>query len=53
MPVEPGRGRTQFTLEKKAMMVSLRDQGMSWAAVARQVGVDRDTLLKWRKRGGL
>ena len=51
VPVEPGRGRTKFTLEKKALVVSLRDKGMSWAGVARKVGVDRDTLLKWRKRG--
>ena len=52
-PVEPGRGKTKFTIEREALVVSLRDQGMSWAAVARQVGVDRDTLLKWRKRGWL
>ncbi len=53
VPVEAGSGKTLFTLEKEALVVSLRDKGMSWAAVARKVGVDRDTLLKWRKRGWL
>ncbi len=51
VPVEPGSGPTVFTREKAALVVSLRDKGMSWAGVARKVGVDRDTLLKWRKRG--
>ena len=53
VPVEPGSGKTKFTLETKALVVSLRDKRMSWAGVARKVGVDRDTLLKWRKRGWL
>ena len=51
--VEPGRGRTKFTPERKALVVSLRDQGMNWTAVARKVGVSPYTLLKWRKKGWL
>ena len=51
VPVEPGSGKTLFTHEKVALVVSLREKGMSWVDVAREVGVDRDTLLKWRKRG--
>ncbi len=52
-PVEPGRGRTKFTPERKALVVSLRSKGMNWTAVARQVGVSPYTLLKWRKKGWL
>ena len=52
-PVEPGRGKTKFTLERKDLVVSLRDKGMSWVAVAREVGVNPYTLLKWRKKGWL
>ena len=53
VPVEPGSGPTLFTREKAARVVSLRDKGMSWAGVARKMGVDQYTLLKWRKRGWL
>ena len=53
VPVEPGSGPTLFTLETKALVVSLRDKRMSWAGVARKMGVDQYTLLKWRKRGWL
>ena len=52
-PVVPGRGKTKFTLERKVLVAALRGKSMSWAAVARKVGVDRETLLKWRKRGWL
>ena len=53
VPVDAGSGPTLFTREKAARVVSLRDKGMSWAGVARKVGVDPYTLLKWRKRGWL
>lgn len=52
-PVGPGSGKTKFTLERKDLVVSLRDKGMSWAAVARKVGVNPYTLIKWRKKGWL
>ena len=37
-PVEPGRGRTKFTPERKAVVMFLRDRGMNWTALARKVG---------------
>lgn len=51
VPVGSGQGKTKFTIEKKDMVVSLRDKGMNWTSVARKVGIDSYTLLKWRKRG--
>lgn len=53
VPVEPGSGPTLFTGERASQVVDLRNEGMSWAAVARKVGIAPYTLLKWRKRGWL
>ena len=38
------------TDEQKAMIVPLREQGLSWAAIAREVGIDPKQVRYWHDR---
>ncbi len=46
-----GKAKGKAYDDKKAQAKALSDAGVSNAAIARQLGADRKTIIKWSKNG--